>query len=155
VKETLILASGNYYPYFLSRKKKADPALALLPAFASENDFVAFNGFVQTHRALGLNRRPSLREWQHASREFCDLDWKEVESRSQPSNRCYKAAWLQLIIHQIYGMNFDERRIHFVKEVSVANTLWEEGSIIPETQNVEISWTIGAVLMELASARMN
>jgi len=139
----------------LSRKKQADPAISLLPALANENDFVAFNGFVQTHRALGLQRRPSIREWQDASRDFCSLDWKDVEAKSQPANRCFKAAWLQLILHQVYGLSFDERRIDFVKEVSVSNSQWVEGSNIPETQNVEVSWTIGAVLLELSSTKMS
>eukprot|EP01103_Thecamoeba_quadrilineata_P017263 TRINITY_DN6041_c0_g1_i1.p1 TRINITY_DN6041_c0_g1~~TRINITY_DN6041_c0_g1_i1.p1 ORF type:complete len:428 (-),score=40.46 TRINITY_DN6041_c0_g1_i1:88-1371(-) len=144
---------GQLLPTLSKKKQDADPAVALLPALAVDNEFVAFNGFVQTHRALGLKRRPTLREWQEASRTYCSRGFKDIEADSQPSNRCFKAAWLLLLMHQVYGLGFDERRIDFVKDVSVGPN-WGIEPTLSETMNVEVSWTIGAVLMEMAALRV-
>jgi len=140
-------------PVLEKKKTLSEESVSLLPVLAKDQEFVAFNGFVQTHRALDLKRRPTLKEWQGASREFCNLDWRQVEKKSQPANRCFKAAWSLLLLNQVYGIGLDERRIDFVKDVRVGPDSDESMITGSETQNVEVSWTIGAVLTEVLAMR--
>eukprot|EP01103_Thecamoeba_quadrilineata_P007535 TRINITY_DN17399_c0_g1_i1.p1 TRINITY_DN17399_c0_g1~~TRINITY_DN17399_c0_g1_i1.p1 ORF type:complete len:437 (-),score=57.62 TRINITY_DN17399_c0_g1_i1:82-1392(-) len=153
-----LVGSGDYdkcqselLPVLLMKKAAADPEVSLLPALAEGNEFVAFNGFVTTHSALELKRRPTLKEWQESSRNFCKLEWQQVEKKSQPANRCFKAAWSLLLLNQVYGIGLDERRIDFVKDVRVGPDDIVKSS---EPQNIDVSWTIGAVLTEIVAMRL-
>jgi apyrase len=126
-----------------------------MPTPRLSGEFLATENFFYTAEFFGLGSRPSLEEVAHAGEKYCAMQWNDVmhlhgpesapggevtasSGRSEPEllKYCFSAAYIVAFLANGWGVDKNEKKVHFSNSVG----------------GVSVDWAVGALLLEVCAA---
>ncbi|KAF7831555.1 putative apyrase 6 [Senna tora] len=100
---------------------------------------VSSGTFLYTSEVFGMVPRASLSELEAAGQHYCEDHWDALKNQHNEiddlelAKYCFSSAFMVALLHDVFGMSMEEKRVGFGNQKKSFHVDWTLGSFIIET----------------------